>query len=579
MRSKGLALTANLSSTGNIVSYQWLENNGTGGTYQNISGATGSTYVVTEADEGFNIEVVATVTNDDGVWHSEASFQPGAQGAAADLVNGKVYVFDGVQSGVSSSALSIYDTATNTWTSSSASDVAARSFLASAVAPTGRIYLIGGLVNGAPTNLVSVYDPSNGTFTTSVPCPVALYGAGAAFASDGRLYVIGGDSSTGTSNVVESFNLASGQWSPVASLPVAVSNAAVTFYDGKIYVCGGIDGNGAASFATQVFDLVSQSWTNGAPMSTAGYGGTAGVIDGKIIVAGGYNSSGQPLDTTQIFDPASDSWTTGPSMPISDAYAGQGLISDGAQMFVVGGTNPSALERLSAASESATSNPVGPVLDAAPTVTAPTIAGTAQEGQTLTASATAGQSDNTLSYQWMENNGNDGTYQNVSGATGATHLVTEADEGFNIEVVATVTNDNGVSTSATSAPTSVVLDAAPTVTMPVISGSPQLGQTLTASATAGQSDNTISYQWLENNGTGGTYQNISGATGSTYVVTEADEGFNIEVVATVTNEWRLAFRGFFSARCARCGRRSRERQGLCVRRCPERCLVVGPVDL
>ena len=59
-------------------------------------------------------------------------------------------------------------------------------------------------------------------------------------------------------------------------------------------------------------------------------------------------------------------------MPISDAYAGQGLISDGAQMFMVGGTNPSALERLSAGSPqsiSATSAPIA--VNAPPVIAAP----------------------------------------------------------------------------------------------------------------------------------------------------------------------------------------------------------------
>src|SRR4029077_18302475 len=137
----------------------------------------------------------------------------------------------------------------------------------------------------------------------------------------------------------------------------------------------------------------------------------------------------------------------------------------------------------------------------------PTISGTAQEGRTLTASATAAQSDNTVSYQWQDN----GT--DISGATGATFVVREADEGNTIDVVATVTNENNATISATSTATSAVLDAAPAFsTGPTISGTAQEGRTLTASATAAQSDNTVSYQWQDN----GT--DISGATGATFVV-------------------------------------------------------------
>ena len=70
-------------------------------------------------------------------------------------------------------------------------------------------------------------------------------------------------------------------------------------------------------------------------------------------------------------------------------------------------------------------------------------------------SASAG-GDDTLSYQWMENNGPGGTYQAIVGATGSTYVVQQGDEGYQIEVVATATNVNGVTASQTSAPTAIV---------------------------------------------------------------------------------------------------------------------------
>ena len=150
----------------------------------------------------------------------------------------------------------------------------------------------------------------------------------------------------------------------------------------------------------------------------------------------------------------------------------------------------------------AISAPTGTVLDAAPTVTTPTIAGTAQEGQTLTASASSGRSDNPVSYQWQQ----DGV--NIAGATGAIYVVREGDEGHKLDVIATAANDNGVTVSAASAATSAVLDAAPTVTTPTIARTAQEGQTLTASASSGQSDNPVSYQWQQDG------VNIAGATGA-----------------------------------------------------------------
>ena len=70
-------------------------------------------------------------------WASEAAPSSGAISAAADLVGGKVYVFDGVRadsvSSALSSAISIYDIATNSWQDDTAVDTLARQDMASEV--------------------------------------------------------------------------------------------------------------------------------------------------------------------------------------------------------------------------------------------------------------------------------------------------------------------------------------------------------------------------------------------------------------------------------------------------------------
>jgi VCBS repeat-containing protein len=181
-----------------------------------------------------------------------------------------------------------------------------------------------------------------------------------------------------------------------------------------------------------------------------------------------------------------------------------------------------------AGGSAATSAASAAVLDAAPTVTTPVITGTAQEGQTLTAAASSGQSDNPVTYAWYSSADN---YASQIGA-GATYQVKEGDEGATIEVKATATNDNGVSISEISAATGPVLDAAPSVTTPNIVGTAQEGQTLTASASAGQSDNPVTYAWYSS---ADNYTSQIG-TGATYQVKEADEGATIEVKATATND-------------------------------------------
>ena len=105
----------------------------------------------------------------------------------------------------------------------------------------------------------------------------------------------------------------------------------------------------------------------------------------------------------------------------------------------------------------------GTVKDAAPTVTTPAISGVAQQGETLYAAVTTGDSDDFVTYQWMESTVPGGAYQAISGPFTSgpypTYTIQDGDEGHSIEVVATVQNDNGATVSATSAPTAVVTDA------------------------------------------------------------------------------------------------------------------------
>src|SRR5229473_596479 len=161
--------------------------------------------------------------------------------------------------------------------------------------------------------------------------------------------------------------------------------------------------------------------------------------------------------------------------------------------------------------------------------TAASISGTAQEGQLLTAvNGTLNDSDAAVTgYQWTR----DGV--NISGATASTYTVTEADESHLLRVVETATDaDGGPSTTSTSAATSSVTDITLAFnTAASISGTAQEGQLLTAvNGTLNDSDAAVTgYQWTRDG------VNISGATASTYTVTEADESHLLRVVETATD--------------------------------------------
>lgn len=94
----------------------------------------------------------------------------------------------------------------------------------------------------------------------------------------------------------------------------------------------------------------------------------------------------------------------------------------------------------------------------APTNTAaPTISGTPQTGQTLTANPGSWSSDTTprFAFQWERCDSLGNSCSAISGATSQTYVVQSADEGKTLRVVVTASNASG-SGSASSAQTAVV---------------------------------------------------------------------------------------------------------------------------
>ena len=179
-----------------------------------------------------------------------------------------------------------------------------------------------------------------------------------------------------------------------------------------------------------------------------------------------------------------------------------------------------------------------------PATRAPTITGTAQVGQTLTADISAiadadGLANVSYSYQWVANDGTADT--DITGATASTYTLAADDEGKTIKVRVSFTDDAGYGETLTSAATAAV-DAAPNspaTGAPTITGTAQVGQTLTADISAiadadGLDTASYSYQWIANDGTSDT--DIAGATDSTYTLVAADEGKTIKVRMSFTDD-------------------------------------------
>ena len=174
-----------------------------------------------------------------------------------------------------------------------------------------------------------------------------------------------------------------------------------------------------------------------------------------------------------------------------------------------------------------------------PATGAPTISGTAQVWETLTADTTDisdhdGLANATFAYQWLADD------TEINGANASTYTLVTDDEGKTIKVQVSFTDDAGNDEELTSAVTGAVAAAPPppnipATGLPTITGAAQVGETLTASATGiadddGLNNATFAYQWLADDA------KINGATASGHTLVAADAGKAIKVRVSFTDD-------------------------------------------
>jgi len=599
---EGQTLTASATAGGDdTLSYQWMENSGVGGAYRAIVGATASTYVVQEGDEGYQIEVVATAANANGVTASQTSTPTSAVIDDATLAVA-VSTTDsslGVQEGqtlvavatIAGDATDLAAPVTYQWQSSSDggqtwTDVGGAisgnytsgiaSFLQLTEANEGQEIRVQASFTDDTGQTVS----ATSTPTTTVGDVTPVITAPFSYAVDDLSLVRNG---------TEFYNDTFSEAPPASPLPLTLSTPIVYFTNGSTWS----ESNGQAILSStglaptntgtgnyEVYAILNtntdptnttmglkevQSFTVSATFdltaATPGtsYGvqlndGTSTQVPDQIVslYVHGQTDGSTVVELVQsdlATDPATSTVLSSETLTaaqLEDASQIELQLSHVANSTALSGT----FELLNEGTGTpVTFTPTGTIFtDGVDWTRADLVALTSsgvglnvgagqsvQVGQTLTASATTNDSDATLNYQWEESSSSSfGSFTDI-GSNSSNYTVQASDLGDYIRVVATASDpDNPQSATATSAVTGTVLDASPTVTVPAITGIAQEGQTLTAAATAG-GDDTLSYQWMENSGSNGTYQAIVGATGSTYVVQEGDEGYQIDVIATATN--------------------------------------------
>ncbi|GAB2963491.1 hypothetical protein GCM10027048_35620 [Hymenobacter coalescens] len=180
-------------------------------------------------------------------WTSIASIPSYSfQAKASTGPDGRIYVIGG---SLNSNDVRIYDPATDSW-SVGAPLPTGRNGQAQVVDAANRIHVIGGIDDynaGAAITAHSIYDPATNSWSSGAPLPTALQQPGAVLAPDGTIYVIGGKFQFGNNsgpfyNTVYAYNPATNAWSTAATLPVTRGETASVLVGSDVYSIGGTDG-------------------------------------------------------------------------------------------------------------------------------------------------------------------------------------------------------------------------------------------------------------------------------------------------------------------------------------------------
>lgn len=190
-------------------------------------------------------------------------------------------------------------------------------------------------------------------------------------------------------------------------------------------------------------------------------------------------------------------------------------------------------------SASAASSPTSVITTGLANTTAPSISGTAEDGQMLTAEpgSWTGPEPISYTYQWQSCNVAGGECEAIEGASDSTYVLNDLNVAHTIRVLVTASNSSA-STIAGSAVTEQVTVAAPSeLEAPSVFGNPNLGEVLYADQGAwGGTEPLFSYQWQRCDEHGGACADIESATEPEYTVVSGDVGSTIRVVVTAVNE-------------------------------------------
>jgi Ca2+-binding RTX toxin-like protein/predicted glycoside hydrolase/deacetylase ChbG (UPF0249 family) len=537
------------------VSYQWQVSSDNGITWSNISGATGVSYTLTQAEVGKRIRSLASYTDGFGSMESVASSASGMVSNANDAPTGGVTITgESAQYQVLTTCHTLTDsdglgTVSYQWqvssdngiTWSNISGATGVSYTLTQAEVGKRIRSLASYTDGfgsmesvastASDVIENVNDAATGTVTLSgIALQNQVLSAAHSLADvDGMGTVSYQWQSSGDGGVT---------WTNITGASASTLTLTQAQVGGQVRVLARYtDALGTPEWVASTATAVVAN-VNDVPTGSVTLSGTS--VQNQVLTA---NNTLADADGLGLFNyqwqVSSGSGSNLTWSNISGATQGSytlGQAEVGAQVRVITSYTDrhGAIESFVSTSTDVVANvndtPRGEV----------TIAGVAAQKQVLRASNTLVDADGlgTVSYKWQVSSDNGFTWSNISGATAVSFTLTQAQVGKKVRAVASYTDGYGAVESVSSAASDVIANVndAPTGSV-TLSGWAAQNQVLTVSNTLADADGkgTVSYQWQVSSDNGLTWSNISGATAATFTLTQAEVGKKVRSRASYTD--------------------------------------------
>ena len=226
-------------------------------------------------------------------------------GAIAGVIDDKLYITGGTRGTdatmehILPNELFVYDPSKNNWTLKS--PIPTERMGAAAGVIDGKLYVVGGTGTFHTLNVLEVYNPASDTWTTKSPIPTPRANAMAGVIN-GKLYVVGGSQNFST---VEVYDPTSDTWVTKTPMPTARFWAASSVIDEQLYIVGGFArpaGRSSIINILEVYNPILDSWIIKESMPTARMKSVAATINGKLYVVGGSTNDGY-VPLLEIYTP------------------------------------------------------------------------------------------------------------------------------------------------------------------------------------------------------------------------------------------------------------------------------------